>query len=252
MLSLFASQDYSVSLSGAHFAWRPSTVGTVLVLLLLPIFTALGFWQLQRADSKRAQFAQFESQADLPVLVGLPDDDVPRYARVRLNGEFLPGKQFLLDNMTSNGRSGYHVLTPFAPSKDSRLILVNRGWVPASGDRQSLPSVAVVATERFVSGQLDSLPRPGLALGSPAQSRGDGWPRVVFFPEMATLAEALGRDLFGYQLLLDPSQPDGFVTDWGPRSMAPEQHVGYAVQWFAFAVVLIIIYVAMSLRRGAR
>jgi surfeit locus 1 family protein len=241
-----------VSLSTAHFGWRPSGIGTALVVVLLPTFMALGFWQLQRADSKRAQFAQFDSQADLPVLIGLPDDDVPRYARVRLSGEFLPGQQFLLDNMTSNGRSGYHVLTPFEPSGDSRLILVNRGWVPASGDRQLLPAVAVAAGDRVVSGQLDLLPRPGLALGSPAQSGDSGWPRVVFFPEMGALATLLGRDLFQYQLLLDGAQADGFVRTWGPRSMAPEQHVGYAVQWFAFALVLIIIYVAMSLRRSAR
>jgi surfeit locus 1 family protein len=235
----------------AHFGWRPSRIGTALVVLLLPTFIALGIWQLQRADSKRAQFAQFDSQADLPVLVGLPPDhSVPRYARVRVSGQFLPSQQFLLDNMTANSRNGYHVLTPFSPSGEDRLILVNRGWVRASGDRQTLPAVSVGAATRVISGQLDRLPRPGLALGG-AGGQSSSWPAVVFFPQMEDLAAQLGRELYSYQLLLDPEQADGFLREWGPRSMVPEQHVGYAVQWFAFAVVLVIIYIGMSLRRGA-
>lgn len=243
-------QKYSVRLSLTHLGWRPSGIGTVLVLVLLPTFVGLGVWQLQRSNSKAAQFAQFESQAELPVLMGLPDDDTPRYARVRLQGEFIVGKQFLLDNMTSNGRSGYHVLTPFAPSSTARWILVNRGWLPAAADRRTLPALPVGEVSRVVTGQLDLLPRPGLDLGDGMPGQRDLWPQVVFFPDMAELADRLGRDLYGYQLLLDPDQAEGFTREWGPRSLAPEQHLGYAVQWFAFAVVLVIIYVAMSIHRA--
>ena len=153
--------------------------------------------------------------------------------------------------MTAHGSSGYQVLTPFAPSGESRLIVVNRGWVPAAGDRQTLPAVPVAANMRVVSGQLDQLPRPGLALGGPPESDDHSWPHVVFFPQMAALAARLGSELFGYQLLLDPGEPDGYLREWGPRTLAPEQHLGYAVQWFAFAGVLVILYVALALKRRA-
>ena len=232
----------------AHLRFHPSAVGTVLVLILLPTFTGLGLWQLQRADSKAAQFESFRAQAELPILTSLSGSDVPRYARVRLRGRFMSSRQFLLDNMTHAGRSGYHVLTPFLPENGERWLLVNRGWVPAPTTRDTLPDVALVAREGMVSGQLDLLPRPGLDLQEDSVARG-GWPRVVFFPAVGELAAQLNRPLHDYQLLLDPDQPDGFLRQWGPRSMAPEKHLGYAVQWFAFAVVLVVLYVTLNLRR---
>jgi surfeit locus 1 family protein len=56
--------------------------------------------------------------------------------------------------------------------------------------------------------------------------------------------------LLGYQLLLDADQAGGFVRQWGPRSMAPEKHLGYAVQWFGFAVTLVVMYVVLGMRRA--
>ena len=233
----------------AHSRFNPSAVSTVLVLILLPTFTGLGLWQLQRADSKAAQFDSFRAQAEAPILTSLSGLDVPRYARVRLTGTFMSSRQFLLDNMTHAGRSGYQVLTPFLPDNEERWLLVNRGWVPAPATRDALPDVELAARKGMVTGQLDLLPRPGLDLKEDSSAQGD-WPRVVFFPAVGELATQLKRPLYDYQLLLDPDQPDGFLRQWGPRSMAPEKHLGYAVQWFAFAVVLVVLYVTLNLRRA--
>ncbi len=234
----------------SHLSWRPSRIGTLLSLVLLPTFIGLGVWQLQRADSKAAQFAQFETQAELPVLRELPAGHVPRYARASLAGRYVVNRQFLLDNMTDGGRGGYHVLTPFVPSGEERWLLVNRGWVPAPGDRRSLPDIAANTDTRVVTGQFDQLPRPGLDLGAPSAPGPERWPQVVSFPDMAALQERLAQRLFDQQLLLDPDQPDGFLRAWGPRSMAPERHLGYAVQWFALAAVLVILYATLSVRRA--
>ena len=237
-----------MGLTSPHSSFRPGGVGTLLLLLLLPAFLSLGLWQLQRADSKAAQFEAFSSRASSPALVGWPGDDAPRYSRVQLAGRFVPDQQFLLDNMTHEGRNGYHVLTPFMLSGERRWLLVNRGWIPAGADRAELPDVGVADHQRTVAGQLDLLPQPGLDLG-PAPT-GSAWPQVVFFPDMAELASRLERPLLSYQLLLDADQPGGFLRQWGPRSMAPEKHLGYAVQWFGFAVALLVIYVVLGIRRA--
>jgi surfeit locus 1 family protein len=237
-----------VGLSAPHSSFRPGGVGTLLLLLLLPAFLGLGLWQLQRADSKATQFAAFRAKASSPALIGWPEDDPPRYSHVQLAGRFLPDQQFLLDNMTHEGRNGYHVLTPFVLSHEPRWLLVNRGWIPADADRAELPDVGVAGHHRTVAGQLDLLPRPGLDLG-PAPT-GGAWPQVVFFPDMAELAARLEQPLLGYQLLLDADQAGGFVRQWGPRSMAPEKHLGYAVQWFGFAVTLVVMYVVLGMRRA--
>ena len=49
-------------------------------------------------------------------------------------------------------------------------------------------------------------------------------------------------------LLLDASSPDGYQRNWRPSvGFPPERHLGYAIQWFALAVTLIVIFVALSL-----
>ena len=50
-------------------------------------------------------------------------------------------------------------------------------------------------------------------------------------------------------LLLDKDQPGGFVREWNPVVVGPERHVGYAVQWFALAAALVILYVWVNLNR---
>lgn len=237
-----------MGLASPHSSFRPGGVGTLLLLLLLPAFLGLGLWQLQRADSKAAQFEAFRARAASPTLIGWPEDDLPRYSHVQLAGRFVPGQQFLLDNMTHEGRQGYHVLTPFVLLHEPRWLLVNRGWIPADAARVQVPDVEVADNHRNVAGQLDLLPRPGLDLGS-APTAG-AWPQVVFFPDMAELAARLEHPLLGYQLLLDADQPEGFVRQWGPRSMAPEKHLGYAVQWFGFAAALVVMYVVLGVRRA--
>ena len=50
-------------------------------------------------------------------------------------------------------------------------------------------------------------------------------------------------------MLLDPGAPDGFERDWRPAlGFGPERHLGYAVQWFAFALVAVVMLIALNLR----
>ena len=41
--------------------FRPGLAPTLVVLALLPLLVWLGFWQLQRADEKRALLAEFQN-----------------------------------------------------------------------------------------------------------------------------------------------------------------------------------------------
>ena len=84
------------------------------------------------------------------------DRESLRFREAELRGEYVPGRQFLLDNMVHDGVAGYHVLTPWR-ADGGGWVLVNRGWVPAHPDRAVLPSVAldaspvtVRATERLL------------------------------------------------------------------------------------------------------
>lgn len=232
-----------------HLRWRPSPLMTVGTLLLLALFIGLGWWQLNRAAEKRALFQQFAGADQAPILTN-PDQDgsLHRYRRVELRGRFLEERQFLLDNMVNNGRPGYHVLTPFEMAGSDRWLIVNRGWVAASASRSELPEVGVGLDSRLIAGLIDLLPEPGLRLDADS-ALPRAWPAVVVFPTVADLEQRLDQPLYGYQLLLDPTVADGFVREWRPRVSGPERHQGYALQWFSFAAILVVLFVTLNLRR---
>jgi surfeit locus 1 family protein len=221
---------------------RPiATAATAAAVLL---FVLLGSWQLGRATAKRLIDEQF-SRAETALLLPPASIAVPRYQRVTANGRYDTDHQFLLDNMSEAGQAGVHVLTPLLLS-DGNAVLVDRGWVPFGTTRDSLPDVAVPATPRTVAGRLDELPRPGIELAAPA---GKGWPRLISYPHMQELAAALGRELYPQRVLLDPREPDGFMRNWQVPGTTYVRHLGYAIQWFAFAATAIAIWLAQSLRR---
>lgn len=233
-------------LSIGRRTFAPSLAATLPMLLGVALLVWLGAWQLDRAGQSRAQLEAYASGAAAPVALPPASRLLPRYTRVRLSGRYLPERQFLLDNMTHAGVAGYRVLTPFA-TDGGDIVLVDRGWLPLGPSRAVLPAVAVGGEARALAGRVDALPRPGIELGA-APARGP-WPRVVAYPRLAELGAALGRQLYPQVVLLDPDAADGYLRDWHPGGLPPERHVGYAVQWFALALTLVVGYLFASLRR---
>lgn len=231
---------------------RVSVAPTLVVAVLLPVLVGLGLWQLQRAEEKRQIAAEFEAGAGA---VAIEDPgalralgELPRFQGVRLSGRYVPNRQFLLDNMTDGGAAGYRVLTPLRAQGSDIWVIVDRGWVARRFDG-ALPDVGVDDGVRSIEGRTNRLPRPGVELaGAPAL---DGsWPRVVQFPRLAELEKILGRPLAGAVVLLDPEAEDGYLRRWQPTTFGPERHVGYAIQWFALATTLLIIFLYFNFRRS--
>jgi surfeit locus 1 family protein len=235
---------------------------TVLTALLLVVFVLLGRWQWGRAEAKEALARDFAAGAAAGMAAPQPLAErgtaaLPRYAQVAVQGEWDAARQFLLDNRTRDGRAGYEVLTPLRLA-DGRWLLVNRGWLPFGGRRDELPEVASGLPGGTVTlrGRLDELPTAGLASGRAAPPLEGPWPRVTSFPQPAELAAALavgegtGRAaaLEPRVLLLDAAEPAGYRRDWRPFAKGPEQNVSYAVQWWSFGVLLLVLFVKMNLK----
>lgn len=240
-----------MSIRFANRRFAPSLVGTLLVIAGLALFVSLGQWQLGRAEYKQAlQDAYERGQQTTFTLTRDNAETMARYQRVRARGRYVDERQILLDNMPSTlGRPGYRVLTPFQ-LEDGAWILVDRGWIPLGDRRTDLPQLRVAGNVRDVTGQLDELPRPGLRLGDDDAQATTTWPRVLNFPETETIERALGVSIGRYILRLDEAEPDGFEREWHPLArFGPERHIGYAVQWFTFAFVAIVLYLTLSLRR---
>ena len=216
-------------------------------MLALALFLSLGTWQLWRAEQRAASFEAFSKAGERPALkapIDAEDFEQLRYRWLELRGQYLSSRQILLDSMTHEGRAGYHVLTPFRLAENGPWVLVNRGWVPADPERRRLPEVEIGESARVIRARLDALPRPGLTFDDPGASA-SGWPQVLLFPTFSNLEVRLENPLMPYQLLLSPDAADGFIRAWQPRMMPPERHIGYALQWYSFAVVLGVIGIAL-------
>jgi surfeit locus 1 family protein len=226
---------------------------TLLTLAAIVLFINLGLWQWHRAQQKQALAASFDAGGRTLAEPGAqPISQLPRYAQLRLTGRYDGEHQFLLDNMSHNGRPGFEVLTPLR-LVDGRTLIVNRGWVPLTASRSQLPDVRLdSAALQRPSGRLDDLPVAGIALGHVPPPVGAPWPKLTSFPTMADLSAALGQPLQARQLLLDPGQPAGFVRDWHPPGLGPARHLSYALQWWAFGVLALVLYAYMNWRRSPR
>jgi surfeit locus 1 family protein len=242
----------------ANREFKPKLAGTLAALALLSFLISLGFWQLRRADEKRALIEQFASGASNAQLLSRATiDHLPRLQEVVAHGTYDGAHQVLLDNMPAPAHAagavagvGFEVLTPLQLD-DGSIALVNRGWVPLGRTRSELPNIQVDADSRSTRGRLAELQKPGLRMANVDTST--SWPRVLNYPSLEELRELYGERLLARIVLLDPDEPNGFAREWSARftfeEFGPERHIGYAVQWFAFAAALIVIYFATSLKR---
>ena len=123
----------------------------------------------------------------------------------------------------------------------ARALLVNRGWVPLGATRRMLPDVTVAGrAARRLGGRLDAAAAyPGCASATRTCAGDTALAARAALPDAAqSSSERSARPVESRIVLLDASRPDGYVRDWRPAGhVPPERHLGYAVQWFAFAVV---------------
>lgn len=230
--------------------FAPSAALTALMFLLAVVFVLLGRWQWRVGNASQVQFQRYQRGADRVVALGwAPLTQMPLYQRVSLTGRYDAAHQFLLDNSIHAGRDGYQVLTPLRrPHGDT--VLIDRGWVPFTGNRARLPDVSLKSAGPVsVSGRVGRLPSPGLSFGRAPPPRGDQWPKVTSFPTVAELSAALGRPVDGRILLLAPTEPNGYVRAWHLPGMPALENWGYAVQWWTFAAAALVIWGVLSLKR---
>ena len=221
----------------------PATLITIMVVFL----TTLGFWQLDRADEKRAieKAIEIANTGTVEIATSLEGLDEKEYYHLRLNGHYVSGKQFIYDNQIVQQTSGYYVLTPFVIDGSDKAILINRGFMPWRGQRDKLTDVTVSSNNTEIKIQV-SMPVTRMELGE--SEVGSEFPillQSLDLSEMNALSGLIFAPVLG---LLSPESDHGFVRQWEPYTGSIGKHIAYAMQWFLMALVLSGIGIRLGLK----
>lgn len=242
-----------------RYRFRPGLWPTVVTVAVLPVLISLGIWQIHRAHYKKGLHDAYIARESAPP-VNLNDPQARsksisamHWHQVVARGHYDPHHQFVLDNQTFAMNAGYLVLTPFRLAGSDTWVLVNRGWIPLGKTRAQIPNIGVPADDMQIRGLAVPFPSAGIRLAGDARIQALG-PEVSRIERVSVpqLSRRLKRKILPYLVDLDPGQPNGYHRHRAVPGSDEPMHLGYAFQWFALAVTLVVIYVATNLKRPER
>ncbi|WP_298628125.1 SURF1 family protein [uncultured Legionella sp.] len=235
------------SLTCFNFRFTPNWLMIVLATLFIALFVRLGFWQIQRSDEKVNMIAAEEALAKQDPIDWDEGKDKPKqYQRIIVNGTYSP-KVFLLDNQHHQHQFGYDVLSPFELT-DGSIVMVDRGWIPGTHSRSSLPEVQTPQGLIKIKGSTYFPGKNQWVLGPGTEEKERGI-TILEILDVKLLSQLLQKKVYPFIIRLDKQDAHGFVREWAIVSMPPQRHLAYALQWFAMALVILIIFVALNLKK---
>lgn len=235
-------------------------ISTVLVVVAVLVMARLGFWQLDRLAQRKdhnARLSQGLAQPPLNLNDPLPTDmPAMEYRSAAVTGHYDFAQEVLLRNQYSQeGEPGFHLLTPLIIDGSSQAILVDRGWIPLDQDKADQRAAYAENGTLSVTGMLRrSQPEPVFGAVPDAQLA-EGQTRLDYwlFINLERISLQVDRALLPVYLVAAPDPAFSGL----PQRKLPEvdlsegSHLGYAVQWFLFATILLIgypTYVSSQLR----
>ncbi len=236
---------------------RPSWFALLLTVAGALLFIRLGVWQLHRADEKeqilrRYATAQTTAPRDFAAVASNPPVDA--FARIRVHGQYLADRLYLLDNPKHDQRGGVEVYAPLRLRNESRLLLVDLGFLPGNGTDQAPQLPPLPTGEQELQGLYVPAPGVGFEMGGNALARQTRWPKTTVYLDLPQVAADLGATLYPQVLLLDADPSSIYVREHTIdfSSMPPARHRAYAFQWFTFAVAAVVILLVLHRRRPSR
>lgn len=195
-------------------------VATIFVGLAVAAMVGLGIWQLDRKQEKEAALALYaanigKSPVAFPGLGGAHDDILFRQSSVMCVRPIAWHRQ---SGRSASGAKGWRVIAECATGAEGPSVPIQVGIAPASDARINWNGGEVSG---FITHAPDSRPLiAGLFDHTPKRLM------LVAAVPLAGLAPNPGPDL----------------------SAVPNNHFAYAVQWFLFAGIALVIY-ALALRK---
>lgn len=229
------------------YRFTPSWLMLLLASLFFLLFLRLGFWQIQRADEKEKMIAAQTVQEQLAPRQWSKSEKLPvQYERIKLAGTYLDAI-LLFDNQHHQHQFGYDVLSPLE-LEDGSVVLIDRGWVPGDITRRVFPTAKIPTGLVQLQGVAYFPSKNQWVLG-PAFEKKKNKTIIIERLDEHLVSQLLQKAVYPFIIRLDKEDTHGFVREWETVSMPPQRHLAYALQWFAMAFVILIIFVALNLKK---
>lgn len=224
---------------------------TLLVIVAVAVLIRLGMWQLDRLEQRRDYNERVAAQRDNEKLILKPESmnqDLfeMEYRAVEVTGEYAHSQEVALSNQVWNGLLGMHLLTPMKIKGIDSYVLVDRGWIPQedySPDNWSKYQEPGQITAEGVIRRPQTKPTFG---GIPDPTLAPGETRLVYWKivNLDRIQLESGLPMLPIYIKLTPQgeQTNPPLISEINLELTEGPHMGYALQWFAFAAILAIGY----------
>lgn len=236
----------------AKFMTGPWLLKHASALVVLILLVNLGLWQLRRLEERRSLNENITAAMNQPALplTGEPVDPAELHFRhVEVTGVFDNAAAIAIRNQLLGDQPGLHLVTPLRINGSEMAVLVDRGWIPRGASDPEPASLAAYdfsgeVTIEGIAYQTQTRPSSLSPLDPPlkeGQTRLVAWFRVdidriqeqVPYPLLPIFIRQIPPPNLPADAL--PQPDSGIRLDEGP-------HLGYAIQWFSFAAILIVTY----------
>jgi cytochrome oxidase assembly protein ShyY1 len=224
---------------------RQWVILTLVAIALIPTMIRLGFWQQHRYQERTARNDLVSTALHArPVPVeeltspGHLVSRTEKYRTVTATGTFDTAKEVVVGRRASAaGGVGFHVVTPFVLT-DGRVLLVNRGWIPANGVQTAFPRIpAPPAGRTTITGRL----KADETTAASGIKKVKGLPdRQIMLINSAEETPRLGAKVLGGYVEQTAPAPKGGSPEQisDPGSEDAPLNYAYMIQWWLFAAAV--------------
>lgn len=237
------------------FEFRPPWLLAAFTAIVLPLCITAGLWQFDRAAQRIKIVEEIEKRKTQPPVElnkTVLDADSIRYSKVIVRGTYETEHEFLVDNsVNESSNAGYTVVTPLRITGTQVRVLVNRGWKPLGVSRDVLPKIETPLEEVSISGMADLAKKPSFTLGEGKQITQE-WPRLWAYLDIDRFSQAVTYPVQPFIILQDENGPFGFDNRRAKKTFFKMKYyinIGYAIQWFGFATIIVIYFFIKSIRK---
>lgn len=243
-------------------------IPTLLVPLAVVVMVRLGMWQLDRLDQRRAHNRQVLAmrsaqpvELDAQTITGAYPDSVEddlsswEYRTARVRGEYDPGKGMIIRNQAWKHQPGVHMLIPLLIQGTDQAVLVDLGWIPQEEYRKGQWKRYIQSGPLTIQGMIRTSQSPPALGGQPNPTPQSGQHITAWnFIDIEAIQEQMPYPLLPVYIQAAPrGEQDSLPFRTQPEfELTSGPHLGYAIQWFAFATVLGIGYPVYVYRKEVK